>query len=134
MLEYVEILLLELTLEDGSEISKVVVLVLKIEVVLVKGTGEELALRVYVTERLVDSTVRLVETELVPMEIGTLLERIDRDEVKFAEDKVAVDTKVYALVKFSVGCQKCGRLTGSCQWNFYSWNARLDTRRSRVSI
>jgi hypothetical protein len=97
VLEFVEVLLLEPVPEEGSYTTEVVVL-LEIEVVLLERTEKELALGVYVTNRLVELTAKLVETEIVLMDTGTLLERVDGDEDRFAEDAVAVDTKMYALV------------------------------------
>lgn len=54
---------------------------LEIEVVLVERTEKGLALGVYVTNRLVELAAKLVETEIVLIDTGTLLERVDREEV-----------------------------------------------------
>jgi hypothetical protein len=71
---------------------------LEIEVVLVERTEKELVLGVYVTNRLVELKAKLVETGVVLMNTWNLPGGVDRDEVRFAEDELAVDTKMYALV------------------------------------
>ena len=71
-------------------------LLLEIEVVLVKRAEKVLALVIYVIERLVELTVRLLEAE-----VETLLESFDGDEVRLAEDEVDVNTKMHASVKSS---------------------------------